>query len=168
MPLAIALLRHSRNFLVGISSVALFSLMTMTFFDVVLRSAFNAPIQAVTELTRILMAIIVFSVMPVLSGKGEHITVDLLDGFLNRYHLARATEAVVTIACAIMLWWPAQKVIVLAERSRSYGDVTEYLGLPVFYVSWFVAIMIYATMIVLFMRAMAIGLAPRYLERLND
>ncbi len=168
MPLVLAILRHSRNLLVAISVTALFALMTMTFFDVVLRSAFNAPIEAATELTRILMAIIVFAVIPVQSARGAHITVDLLDNFLHRFRLARVTEALVTLACGVMLWWPAQKVVVLAERSRSYGDLTEYLGIPVFYIAWFVAIMIYATMVVLILRGLAIGLAPRYLEHFND
>ena len=28
---------------------------------------------------------------------------------------------------------------ILAERARDYGDVTEYLSIPVFYVGWFIA-----------------------------
>ena len=43
-------------------------MMIMTFFDVVLRSTVNTPIEAATELTRILMAIVVFSALPVVSG----------------------------------------------------------------------------------------------------
>ena len=38
-----------------------------------------------------------------------------------------------------MLIWPIQRVWVLAERARDYGDVTEYLSIPVFYVGWFIA-----------------------------
>lgn len=168
MTLLFAVLNHSRTLLVGVSSVALFSLMIMTFADVVLRSVFNAPIQAATELTRIFMAIIVFSVIPILSGRGEHITVDLLDGFLRRFRLLRASDAIVTLGCGVMLWWPAQKVVVLAKRAHSYGDLTEYLGIPVFYVSWFVAIMIYVTMVVLILRGIAIAFAPQHLERFHD
>ena len=44
-----------------LASLALFFLMAMTFADVVLRSVFNDPIESATELTRLLMAIIVFS-----------------------------------------------------------------------------------------------------------
>ena len=58
---------------------ALFAMMVLTFFDVVLRSAVDRPIEAATELTRILMAVVVFSALPVVSGRGEHISVDLLD-----------------------------------------------------------------------------------------
>jgi len=168
MTLLFAVLKLSRSLLVSISSVALFALMTMTFADVVLRSVFNAPIQAATELTRIFMAIVVFSVIPILSGRGEHITVDLLDGFLRRFRLLRVSNAVVTLVCGVMLWWPAQKIVVLAKRAHSYGDLTEYLDIPVFYISWFVAIMVYATMVVLILRGLAIAFAPQHLERLHD
>ncbi len=119
--------------------VALFILMVMTFCDVILRSMFNAPIEAATELTRILMAILVFSVLPMISaGKGQ-IAVDLTDGLFSRLRLSRARDAIVYLVSGIMLFWPIQRVWILAERARDYGDVTEYLSIPVFYVGWFIA-----------------------------
>lgn len=122
------------------ASVALFILMVMTFCDVILRSAFNAPIEAATELTRILMAILVFSVLPVVSVTNGHIAVDLTDGFFHRYRLSRARDAVIYLSSGIMLIWPVQRVWVLAERARGYGDVTEYLAIPVYLIGWFIAI----------------------------
>ena len=148
-----------------VAGLALFFLMVMTFCDVVLRSAFNAPIEAATELTRMAMAVIVFSVMPVMSARGEHISVDLLDGIFARLRLSRIRDAVVFIGCGVLLWWPAQRIVVLAERARSYGDTTEYLLVPVFYMSWFIAIMTYATMVALILRGLAIAFAPQLLER---
>ncbi len=122
-----------------LACVALFILMAMTFFDVILRSVFNAPIEAATELTRILMAILVFSVLPMISaGKGQ-IAVDLTDGIFSRLRLSRVRDSIVYLVSGIMLIWPIQRVWVLAERARDYGDVTEYLSIPVFYVGWFIA-----------------------------
>lgn len=122
-----------------LACVALFILMVMTFFDVILRSVLNAPIEAATELTRILMAILVFSVLPMISaGKGQ-IAVDLTDGLFARLRLSRARDAIVYLASGIMLIWPIQRVWILAERARDYGDVTEYLSIPVFYIGWFIA-----------------------------
>ncbi|WP_276156013.1 TRAP transporter small permease subunit, partial [Sulfitobacter sp. Ks18] len=62
------------------ASLALFALMVLTFADVVMRSVFNAPIEAATELIRIGIALIVFSALPILSWRSQHIAVDLLDG----------------------------------------------------------------------------------------
>ncbi|MFA3918501.1 TRAP transporter small permease [Ruegeria hyattellae] len=117
---------------------ALFLLMVMTFCDVILRSAFNAPIEAATELTRILMAILVFSVLPIVSVTNGHIAVDLTDGIFHRFRLSRARDAVIYLASGTMLIWPVQRVWILAERARGYGDVTEYLSIPVYLIGWFI------------------------------
>ncbi|MBC6442347.1 MAG: TRAP transporter small permease [Rhodobacteraceae bacterium] len=142
------------------ASVVLFFLMTMTFMDVLLRSAFNSPIAASTELTRFSMAIIVFSSLPVLSGRGGHIRVDLLDGLIRRLGLDRIWTALISILCGVILWWPANRIIDLAERSRSYGDLTEYLEIPIFYIGWFIAIMTFVTMVVLIVRGVVLLIFP--------
>ena len=123
-----------------VACAALFALMVMTFCDVILRSTFNAPIEAATELTRIFVAVMVFAVLPHVSVTNHHISVDLADGLFHRYRLERARDGLIAIASGVMLIWPVQRVIVLAERTRSYGDVTEYLAIPQFYMMWFIAI----------------------------
>ncbi len=150
-----------------LSSATLFALMLMTFADVILRSVFNAPIEAATELTRMFMAIIVFSVLPVLSARGEHIAVDLLDGFFTNPAVARIKAGLISLFCGGMLYWPAQRVTVLAERARSYGDVTEYLSIPQFYIAWFIAIMTFITAVVLILRGLAELFAPKMIESLE-
>ena len=79
----------------AVASAALFGLMVLTFLDVVLRSTINAPIEAATELVRIAIAIIVFSALPVMSARGQHIAVDLTDGLFNRRGLARLIQYLV-------------------------------------------------------------------------
>jgi len=130
-------------------------MMGMTFADVILRSAFDTPIEAATELIRIAMAIIVFSALPVISGRNEHISVDLLDGFYNSLW-QRLRDGTVAVTCGVMLLWPAQRVVVLAQRSASYGDVTEYLGIPQSYVAWMIAISTFVTALVLICRGLLI------------
>ena len=136
----IQLVRRASVLPVIVACTALFILMVMTFCDVILRSVFNAPIEAATELTRILMAILVFSVLPMISaGKGQ-IAVDLTDGLFARLRLSRIRDALVYLASGIMLIWPIKRVWILSERARDYGDVTEYLSIPVFYVGWFITL----------------------------
>ena len=151
----------------ALAILALFTMMVMTFTDVVLRSALNMPIEAATELTRILMAVIVFSVLPVISAQNGHIAVDLMDGYFSR-RLARWRDAVICLVCGGMLWWPAERVVVLAERARSYGDVTEYLEIPQFYIAWFIAILTYVTMASLLVRAIILMAEPSALEKPDD
>lgn len=147
----------------AVAVLALFAMMVMTFTDVVLRSAANMPIEAATELTRIMMAVIVFSVLPVISAQNNHIAVDLTDSLFSPT-LARWRDALIALICGGMLWWPAERVVVLANRAQSYGDVTEYLAIPQFYIAWFVAVLTYATMFALVARGIVLIVAPRALE----
>ncbi len=152
----------------AVASVALFALMVLTFVDVVMRSAFNAPIEAATELIRIGIAVVVFAALPVLSARGEHITVDLLDGPFARFRLNRWRDALIHLLCGAMLWYPAGRVIDLADRARSYGDVTEYLQIPTYYVALFIGGMTYLTAVVLIGRGLTHLFANHLLDPAND
>lgn len=145
--------------------LALFGLMVMTFSDVVLRSVANAPLSAATELTRILMAVIVFSIMPMVSTSGQHVAVDLTDPVFDRLGLARLRDGVIYLVCGGLLYWPLNRVWVLAERGRDFGDVTEYLNIPVFYVGWFIALSLAVTMVAMLITGVLTLVRPDLLER---
>lgn len=145
--------------------LALFGLMVMTFSDVVLRSVANAPLSAATELTRILMAVIVFSIMPMVSTSGQHVAVDLTDPVFDRLGLARLRDGVIYLVCGGLLYWPLNRVWVLAERGRDFGDVTEYLNIPVFYVGWFIAFSLAITMVAMLITGVLTLVRPDLLER---
>lgn len=136
-------MRHAWRLLVQIpvwiACAALFALMLMTFADVVLRSSFDAPIEAATELTQILVAVVVFAVMPQISAGGGHIAVDLTDGFFERAGAARLRNGVLLILCGVMMYWPVMRVWTLSERTRDFGDVTQYLGIPQYFAMYFIA-----------------------------
>ncbi|MEM9048537.1 MAG: TRAP transporter small permease subunit [Pseudomonadota bacterium] len=160
----LTLLRQASHLPVALACTALFVLMVMTFSDVVLRSAANAPIEAATEITRILMAIIVFSVMPVISARGGHIAVDLTDPVFARYRLGRWRDAAIHLAAGLMLIYPVRQIWVLAERARGFGDVTEYLAIPQFYIGWFIALFAGATALVLIGLGLLHLFAPKMLR----
>jgi len=150
-----------------LAAVTLFVLMLLTFGDVVMRSVFSAPIEAATELTRIAMAVIVFSALPVISGKAQHIIVDLLDPVFNRLGMARVLEGLITLICGVLLFWPANRASDLAERARSYGDLTEYLSIPTFYIAWFIALMTLISAIAMAVRGLIILFKPGLLRGEN-
>lgn len=148
----------------ALAASSLFALMLLTFGDVMLRSLFNAPIEVTADLTRVFMAVMVFSVLPVLSARGEQISVDLLDNLFSRWRLTLVRDGLVNLACGVMLIWPTGRVWVLAERSRSYGDVMEYLGMPLHFIGWFIAVMTGLTALVLILRGLMLLFAPKLLE----
>lgn len=141
------------------ASVILFLMMALTFADVVMRSALNSPVEASTELIKIAMAVIVFSVLPVVSWRRQHITVDLLDRFFSPL-LSKLRDALISLLCGIILFFPAQRIVVLAERAVSYGDVTEYLGIPQSYIAWMIAVMTFITACLLVLRGLVTLFTP--------
>lgn len=138
-----------------VAGLVLFALMAMTFVDVTMRSIFNAPIEAASELTRIFLAVIVFSVLPVVSARGQHISVDLLDPLFGAW-ASRFRDGFISLFCGVALYWPAERVMALAERARSYGDMTEFLNIPDFYTAWMIAIFTGLTAVALVLRGIAI------------
>ena len=147
-----------------LATVMLFFLMAMTFCDVVLRSVANNPIEAATELTRLSMAIMVFAALPLVSWKGQHIVVDLIDPLFSE-KLARLRDIIIDLSCGILLFWPAQRVWVLAERSREFGDVTEYMGLPQYLIGWFIAAFSFLTAATFVFKAGVRIFAPAYIPQ---
>jgi len=151
-----------------VAAATLFVLMVLTFADVIMRSTFSAPIEAATELTRIAMAVIVFSALPVVSARANHIVVDLLDPLFQRAGIERIIEGLVTLICGVLLYWPAMRSFDLAERARSYGDLTEYLSIPVFYITWFIAFMTLVTAVSMALRGAVMLFKPDLLRGEND
>ena len=149
-----------------LSAATLFALMVMTFADVILRSAFNAPLAAGTELTKIFMAIIVFSALPLVTWRGEGIVVDLLDPFFSRT-MARIRDVTIDLVCGVLLLWPAFRIWDFVERTRSYGDTTEFLQIPVYPVVALIAVSTFATAIVLVLRALVGIFRPGLITRRN-
>ena len=87
----------------GTSSLFLFAMMVMTCIDVVGRYVFNSPLNGATELTELFMGILIFAVLPTVSYREEHVSVDLLDlwfpeKLINRRQLLINALAMVMMA----------------------------------------------------------------------
>ena len=147
-----------------LAAVTLFVLMLLTFADVIMRSTFSAPIEAATELTRMAIAVIVFSALPIVAGRADHIVVDLLDPLFRRAGIDRILDGLTTLICGVVLVWPAMRSFELADRANSYGDLTEYLSIPVFYITWFIAFMTLGTALTMALRGLVILFKPDLLR----
>lgn|SRR5690554_1077967 len=131
-------------FLELVSSAVLFMLMALTCVDVVGRYLFNSPLHGGTELTEIGLAVMVFAAMPVVTWRGGHIVVDLLDRFLGPV-LVKILSLLAAAAISGSLYFLAWRILELGERSIKRGVVTEFLGMPSGYVVIYIAIMSWAT-----------------------
>ena len=81
--------------------------------------------------------------------------------------MSRIRNFFVDIISGIVLVWPSYRVWELAERAKSYGDTTEYLQIPQFYVAYFIAIATMITSVVLVVRSVLWIFSPAKLEVQN-
>jgi TRAP-type transport system small permease protein len=66
----------------GLAAAALFAIMALTFFDVSGRKLLDTSIPGSLELTEMLMVVVIFSALPLVSLRGEHVVFDSLDAVL--------------------------------------------------------------------------------------
>lgn len=128
----------------GLGAITLFILMMITCIDVVGRYVFNSPLTGSTELTEIAVGIVIFSVLPIISWRNEHVVVDILDGiFPARLHLFRSI--LINILISGSLIFLGQRIHVLGNRSLSYEEVSEYLSIPTGWMMIFMALICWLT-----------------------
>ena len=127
-------------FLHAVAAVTLLALMLITCVDVFGRYLFNNPLTGSTELTEIAVGIVIFSVFPIISWRNEHVVVDILDHFFSqRIHMIRTIVINLMISAALV--FIAMRIYVLGLRSLSYGEVTEFLAIPLGWMMIFIAVM---------------------------
>lgn len=113
-----------------LAAVLLFTMMALTFVDVVLRYVFNAPIKGSFELSETLMAVLIFSGLPLVSRYGEHIAIDSVVRLAPAW-FQRVGAIAVQLGCAAALVGMAWLLWLRAARFAQAGDVTQSLKLPI-------------------------------------
>ena len=85
-----------------LAATALFAIMALTFFDVGGRKLLSNSIPGSLELTELLMVVVIFSALPLVSLRGEHVVFDSLDHFLPD-SVRRTQRALMQCLCATVL-----------------------------------------------------------------
>jgi TRAP-type C4-dicarboxylate transport system permease small subunit len=112
--------------LAGLACIILFTMMALTFVDVIGRYLFLKPIPAAYEIISLLMPAIIFCALPVTMMREGHVTVDLLDSFVPR-PLARVQGVIVNLVSAVALGLVAWRLWVKAMDDLNYESVTDEL-----------------------------------------
>lgn len=134
-----------------LGALTLCAMLVLTAVDVFGRYILNSPVNGATELTRFLMAGILFLAFPVVSATDEQITVDLLDHLYSK-RIAAIRQLVVDLVCSgtlfVLAWW----IDFRADRLANYGYVSDFLHIPLAPAAYFVAVMTLITAIVLLLK----------------
>lgn len=119
--------------------LSLFAMVALTFADVVGRRFFNAPIYGAHDLTEHLMAIIVFSGLPLLTAARGHLCVDLLDSWLLRDSM-RWWHVLIQLFVASALGMIGYQFIVAAKDAADILEVSHELLIPRAYMYYLFAV----------------------------
>ena len=114
----------------GLAALAILGLALITFVDVVARYIFNAPIPGAYEISELVMGVMIFAALPVVTWRGSHITIDLLDTITPRW-ISGWRDAFMFVVSSVVIAVLGWELWALAVTLASYGDVTEYLRMPI-------------------------------------
>jgi TRAP-type C4-dicarboxylate transport system permease small subunit len=130
-----------------VASALLFSMMVLTFFDVVGRYLLNKPIRGAFEITELGLVVLIFAGLPLVSHADEHVTMDFIDRILPD-RVARLWVRAMHAICAAIMFFLAWQVWIKANRIAGYADTTDVLRVPIGPFVYFMALMIGLTGIV--------------------
>jgi TRAP-type C4-dicarboxylate transport system permease small subunit len=118
--------------------VMLSAMVVLTFTDVVGRRLFNAPVFGANDITEHLMALIIFSGLPLLTARRGHLSIDLFDHWLLQPQW-RAWHKMVDLLIAAVLGLIAWEYFVAIQEARDINEVSPALTIPRAWMYTFVA-----------------------------
>ncbi|MGB0846279.1 MAG: TRAP transporter small permease [Thiolinea sp.] len=121
--------RWFRRLLGFAAALVMFTMMMVTFIDVVGRDFFDYPLPGGFEVTELLLAALIFLGLPLVTAEAGHVDVDLLDNVIPRW--LKPVQALVinliNIAAFSTLTWLMWKFSI---RTYQYQDTTAILQIP--------------------------------------
>ena len=109
--------------------VLLTAIVALTFTDVVGRRLFNTPVFGSNDITEHLMALIIFTGLPLLTAKRGHLSIDLLDHWLLRPKW-RMWHKAVDVLIAAVLGLIAWQYFLAIHEARDISEVSPALAIP--------------------------------------
>lgn len=113
-----------------VACIVLFTMMVLTFVDVVGRYLFLKPVPAAYEIISLMMPAIIFCALPLTVLRESHVTVDLLDAFIGE-GLARIQGIVVSLVSAAALGLVTWRLGIKSYDDWRFGSMTDELFIPV-------------------------------------
>lgn len=105
------------------------AMVALTFTDVIGRRVFGHPVFGAHDLTEHLMALLVFTGLPLLTLAAMHLKVDLFDKFLLQPRFAwwlKLTTLMTAMVFAVLAWTLLGKAV----NAATYSEVSQGLNLP--------------------------------------
>lgn len=125
-----AVIEHWFNHLLGfLAALVMFTMMLVTFVDVVGRDLLNSPLPGGFEITEFLLASLIFLGLPLITAEGGHVEVDLLDNVMPRWFKPFQAK-LISIVNIIAFGALSYLMLQFAIRTYKYNDTTAILEIP--------------------------------------
>ena len=134
------------------AAIVLALLMVLTFADVVGREVFNSPFDLTTDATRLMLAAMVYAVLPAVSRAEAHVGVDLLDRWVPRWFV-RPRQVIINLAAAVLFGLVAWQIYLSALEKIEFEERTQFVEWPLYPIFMFMSAMALLTALVLLLNA---------------
>lgn len=128
----------------AVAAALMFCMMLLTCVDVVGRYFFNRPVTGGFEMTEMLLAALIFAGLPLVTLRGDHITVDLFDAVTPGW-LFRVQHVVATLVGAACTGFLAWRLWLRAAELASRGETTSELGFRIAWLAWAMSLLMALT-----------------------
>lgn len=134
-----------------VTAILLFGLMALTCVDVIGRYFFNSPVFGGLELTEILLAGLIFSALPLVSIRSEHVVIDLLAAPAGKLKVVQTFFANMAgaIACGVL----AQQMWLRGHKLSRAGETTIQIKIPLDLVAYSISLLLVVTTLAFVIRA---------------
>ena len=122
------------------AALVLFGLMGMTFVDVIAREVFNEPLDETTDATLLMLAAMVYAVLPAISRYEKHVAVDMLDRWVPKWAV-RPRQFVINMITAAMFSLMAWQIWIIATEKIEQGEFTQFVEWPMAPIFFFMSVL---------------------------
>lgn len=123
-----------------VAAALLFVMMLVTCADVVARYFFASPLRGAFEVNELLLAAVIFSALPLVTVRQEHVTADLFDAVTPDW-LWRAQHVLACVLGAFCTGYLARQLWLRADGLLAAGQVTGQLKIPLGWLAYGMAAM---------------------------
>ncbi|MDH5222593.1 MAG: TRAP transporter small permease [Betaproteobacteria bacterium] len=103
--------------------------MTLTFLDVSGRKLFAHPIYGAYEITEFMMGVLIFSALPLVTARENHVTIDVFDHFIAPA-IGRWQRVAVNLLSTVVLAFLGWRLWILSASHLRTNEVTMTLHIP--------------------------------------
>jgi TRAP-type C4-dicarboxylate transport system permease small subunit len=112
-----------------VAAIDLAAMMRLTFLDVTGRKFFASPIYGAYEITEFMMGVLIFSALPLVTARENHVTIDVFDHFIAP-HIGRWQRMVVNLVSTVVLGFLGWRLWILSASHLRTNEVTMTLHIP--------------------------------------